>query len=95
MAGSVAYGTGSYAAGAAVIAAQMVVSQILKSPAATNALLAAERIAQKEGLDAAIDFLSKAKPIRRVIGQELARGEVGQDILKPTTDRIDNNIPAN
>ena len=95
MAGGVAVGSGSVAAGSAVIGAQVIVAQILKSPAATNALLAAERMAQKEGLDAAIDFLSKAKPIRRIIGQELARGEVGQDILKPTKDMIDNNIPAN
>lgn len=65
---------------------QLAISKILTSPTATNALLAAERIAQKKGFEAGLDFLSKAKPIRRIFGQEFSRSSEGRDLLKPSLE---------
>ena len=90
-ASGVGIGTG-VAVASGVITAQGLISKILTSPAATNALLAAERISQKRGIEEGLKFLSNAKPIRRIIGQESVRSEGGRDVLKPQLDLI-NQIP--
>lgn len=73
-AGSVA-GAGTAVAGA--LALQAAAGKIMTTPAITNILLAAERVAQKKGFDEGIKFLEKSQPFRRWLGQELARSDFG------------------
>ena len=73
-AGSVA-GAGTAVAGA--LALQAAAGKAMTSPLITNILLSAERIAQKQGIDAGLKFLEKSQPFRRWLGQELSRSEFG------------------
>jgi len=81
-------GTAAYAGGAASVApvvvglvtAQALAAKAMTTPAITNILLAAENIAQKQGIQKAIEFLNKSKPLSRWIGQELSRSELERKI---------------
>ena len=79
--GGAGYGAGGVAgAGTAVagaLAVQAATGKLMTSPMMTNIILAAERIAQKDGIAAGIDFLNKSQPFRRWLGQELSRSEFG------------------
>lgn len=70
-----ASGAGTAVAGA--LALQAAAGKIMTTPALTNAFLAAERIAQKKGINAALEFLQKSQPVRRWLGQELSRSDFG------------------
>lgn len=80
-AGGAGYAAGSYGgAGAAVAGAlglQVIAGRAMTSPMITNLLLSAERIAQKRGIEAGLQFLDKSQPFRRWLGQELARSDFG------------------
>ena len=77
--GAAAAAGGAAAAAPAVVGlvtAQALAAKAMTSPSVTNILLVAERIAQKQGIQKALDFLQKSKPLSRWIGQELARSEL-------------------
>jgi hypothetical protein len=79
--GGAGYAAGSVSgAGTAVtgaLAIQAAAGKAMTSPMVTNILLSAERIAQKEGINAGIEFLNKSQPFRRWLGQEFSRSDFG------------------
>lgn len=81
--GTAAYAGGATAAAPVVVGlvtAQALAAKAMTSPVITNILLAAENIAQKQGIQKAIEFLNKSKPLSRWIGQELSRSELERKI---------------
>lgn len=79
-------GTAGYAAGeatgagiavASALAIQGAAGKAMTTPLITNILLSAENIAQKKGVNAALEFLSKSQVFRRWVGQELSRSDFG------------------
>ena len=79
--GGAGYAAGGFGVAAPVaigtLAVQGLAAKAMTSPTITNLLLAAERISQKQGVNAGLEFLRKSKPFSRWMGQELSRSEFG------------------